>query len=225
MVGVRRRSTTVTVRGDGPRARSTRSGRWPGRSGPRCERATRRRDATVRGGPVPLDGRARPGGDLHRRARRDGVDPLHQPAGRGAARLHARGVDRRTRSCGRACSIPDDRARAIAENERHNETGEPFRLEYRMFHRDGHVVWVHDEATIVRDERGMPRYSHGVMMDISERKRAEEQRRVPGLPRRADRPAEPRRCSRSCWSSRSPGRAGTTAPSRWSASTSTTSGW
>jgi diguanylate cyclase (GGDEF)-like protein/PAS domain S-box-containing protein len=69
---------------------------------------------------------------------------------------------------------PDDKARAISENERHNETGEPFRLEYRMFHRDGHVVWVHDEATIVRDERGVPRFSHGVMMDISERKEAED---------------------------------------------------
>jgi diguanylate cyclase (GGDEF)-like protein/PAS domain S-box-containing protein len=69
---------------------------------------------------------------------------------------------------------PDDRARALAENERHNETGEPFSLEYRMFHKDGHVIWVHDEATMVRDERGMPRFSQGVMMDISERKRGED---------------------------------------------------
>ena len=69
---------------------------------------------------------------------------------------------------------PDDRERALAENERHNETGEPFALEYRMFHKDGRVVWVHDEATMTRDDRGMPRYSHGVMMDISDRKRGEQ---------------------------------------------------
>jgi diguanylate cyclase (GGDEF)-like protein/PAS domain S-box-containing protein len=69
---------------------------------------------------------------------------------------------------------PDDRSRALAENARHNETGEPFRLEYRLFAKDGHVVWVHDEAMMVRDERGMPRYSHGVIMDISDRKRTEE---------------------------------------------------
>lgn len=68
----------------------------------------------------------------------------------------------------------DDKARALAENERHNETGEPFRLEYRLLHRDGHVVWVHDEAMMVRDESGQPRFSHGVMIDISERKRGEE---------------------------------------------------
>ena len=69
---------------------------------------------------------------------------------------------------------PDDKARALAENERHNETGEPFRLDYRLLHRDGRLVWVHDEATMVRDGRGAPRFSHGVMMDISDRKRSEE---------------------------------------------------
>jgi diguanylate cyclase (GGDEF)-like protein/PAS domain S-box-containing protein len=69
---------------------------------------------------------------------------------------------------------PDDRSRALAENERHNETGDPFVMEYRMFHKDGHVVWMHDEATMVRDDRGVPRFSHGVMMDISARKRADE---------------------------------------------------
>ncbi|HEY6567245.1 MAG TPA: EAL domain-containing protein [Actinomycetota bacterium] len=69
---------------------------------------------------------------------------------------------------------PDDKVRTLAENERHNETGDPFKLEYRMFHKDGHVVWVHDEATMVRDGRGMSRFSHGVMMDISDRKRGDE---------------------------------------------------
>jgi diguanylate cyclase (GGDEF)-like protein/PAS domain S-box-containing protein len=87
---------------------------------------------------------------------------------------------------------PDDRARALAENARHNETGEPFRLEYRMFAKDGRVVWVHDAARVVCDDRGMPRYSHGVMIDISERKRTEEEvafqayhDELTGLPSRA----------------------------------------
>jgi len=69
---------------------------------------------------------------------------------------------------------PDDRALALAENGRHNETGEPFRLEYRMFAKDGSVVWVRDEATLVRDEWGTPLHSVGVMLDITDRKRAEE---------------------------------------------------
>jgi diguanylate cyclase (GGDEF)-like protein/PAS domain S-box-containing protein len=70
---------------------------------------------------------------------------------------------------------PDDRARALAENVRHNETGEPYRLEYRMIHRDGHVVWVYDEARVVRDEDGKVRYSHGVMLDITGRKTTDDQ--------------------------------------------------
>ena len=70
---------------------------------------------------------------------------------------------------------PDDRAQAVAERARHHETCTPLSLEYRLFSRDGHVVWVHDEATIVNDEHGVPRYSHGLMMDISGRKHSEEQ--------------------------------------------------
>ncbi|MEO8422632.1 MAG: EAL domain-containing protein [Actinomycetota bacterium] len=70
---------------------------------------------------------------------------------------------------------PDDRARALAENARHHETGEKFALEYRMFTKDGRVVWVFDQATLVRDEHGAPLFSHGVVLDISERKRDEEQ--------------------------------------------------
>jgi diguanylate cyclase (GGDEF)-like protein/PAS domain S-box-containing protein len=70
---------------------------------------------------------------------------------------------------------PDDRARALAQNARHNETGEPFALEYRMFAKNGTVVWVFDQASLVRDEHGAPLFSHGVMLDISERKRDEEQ--------------------------------------------------
>lgn len=69
---------------------------------------------------------------------------------------------------------PDDRARAVGENDRHNETCEPFRLEYRLFHRDGHVVWVHDEARMVRDEQGAARHSLGVLMDITERRRSDD---------------------------------------------------
>ncbi len=70
---------------------------------------------------------------------------------------------------------PDDRARALAENARHNETGEPFQLEYRLMHRDGRVVWVHDQARAVRDERGKIVASHGVLLDVTTRKRGDEQ--------------------------------------------------
>jgi diguanylate cyclase (GGDEF)-like protein/PAS domain S-box-containing protein len=69
---------------------------------------------------------------------------------------------------------PEDRNRAVAENQRHNETGESFSLDYRIQRKDGRVVWVHDEATILRDERGVPTFSIGVLVDITESKRADE---------------------------------------------------
>src|SRR5215213_482972 len=68
---------------------------------------------------------------------------------------------------------PDDREAVLAEDLRTNETGEPFVMEYRQFAKDGHLIWIRDEATIVRNEEGEPLYWLGVQTDITERKRAE----------------------------------------------------
>ncbi len=72
---------------------------------------------------------------------------------------------------------PEDRERVLAEDTRTNETGEPFRMEYRQFAKDGRVVWVRDEATLVRDEEGRPKYWLGVQYDITQRKEAERRLR------------------------------------------------
>src|SRR5215216_3251805 len=72
---------------------------------------------------------------------------------------------------------PDDRERVLAEELRTDETGEPFRIEYRQIARDGRVVWVRDEATLVSDEDGNPLYWLGVQYDITEQKRTEEELR------------------------------------------------
>jgi two-component system, sensor histidine kinase and response regulator len=69
---------------------------------------------------------------------------------------------------------PEDRERVLAEDARTDETGEPFKLEYRQICRDGRVVWIRDEAFLVRDEEGNPSYWQGIQLDITERKEAEE---------------------------------------------------
>src|SRR5215210_1918033 len=69
---------------------------------------------------------------------------------------------------------PEDRERVLAEDARTNRTGEPFAVEYRQFAKDGRVVWVRDEAVLVRDEDGTPLFWQGVLLDITERKMAEE---------------------------------------------------
>jgi diguanylate cyclase (GGDEF)-like protein/PAS domain S-box-containing protein len=70
---------------------------------------------------------------------------------------------------------PEDGERVLVENARTNGTGEPFRIEYRLIHRDGRVVWVRDEALLIRDDAGEPLYWQGIFMDITERKELEAQ--------------------------------------------------
>jgi diguanylate cyclase (GGDEF)-like protein/PAS domain S-box-containing protein len=48
----------------------------------------------------------------------------------------------------------------------------PTPVEYRMLHRDGHAVWILDEAALVSDDAGHTRW-HGVMSDITARKQVE----------------------------------------------------
>lgn len=46
--------------------------------------------------------------------------------------------------------------------------------EYRMVSKGGKWHWFQDEAVLVRDEEGNPQYIHGVLIDITERKIAEQ---------------------------------------------------
>jgi diguanylate cyclase (GGDEF)-like protein/PAS domain S-box-containing protein len=70
---------------------------------------------------------------------------------------------------------PDDRVRALSENEIHVQTGKPYRMEYRLRTRDGRWKWFLDEAVIVRDSEGTPMYSRGFLVDITDQKELEQQ--------------------------------------------------
>ncbi|MGZ8578549.1 MAG: PAS domain-containing protein, partial [Actinomycetota bacterium] len=72
---------------------------------------------------------------------------------------------------------PDDLPAVLAESQRTNETGEHYRQDYRVFAADGRTVWIHDEAHLIRDGEGHPLVWQGVMVDITERKEAEERYR------------------------------------------------
>ncbi|HET9593526.1 MAG TPA: PAS domain-containing protein, partial [Solirubrobacterales bacterium] len=68
---------------------------------------------------------------------------------------------------------PEDRDRALAvENEEQLGRRDTAPIAYRMYRRDGEVVWMQDEAVLEADEDGVPIW-HGVLYDVSERKRAE----------------------------------------------------
>ncbi|MCG3149081.1 MAG: Sensor histidine kinase RcsC [Verrucomicrobiae bacterium] len=70
---------------------------------------------------------------------------------------------------------PDDRAKAIAAEQTSRQTGLPFSIEYRMHDRDGRVVWFADRGVVLCDLAGKTCSVHGVMLDMTDRKRLEQQ--------------------------------------------------
>jgi PAS domain S-box-containing protein len=72
---------------------------------------------------------------------------------------------------------PDDREIELAAHDLHNETGEPWSQEYRLIASDGRVVWVRDQARLVRDGAGNASTWQGIMLDITGQKDMEERLR------------------------------------------------
>ncbi len=70
---------------------------------------------------------------------------------------------------------PDDQELVHAAADRAVGSSATFAMDYRMVARDGRVIWVHDESYPVLDEEGRERVWLGVMFDVTERKRAEQE--------------------------------------------------
>ena len=68
----------------------------------------------------------------------------------------------------------DDAEEVLLKNELSVRTGEPFKVEYRLMTKGGNVIWVRDEAKLVRDDRGDPAYWLGVWTDITKEKSSEK---------------------------------------------------
>jgi PAS domain S-box-containing protein len=80
----------------------------------------------------------------------------------------------------------DDRERVLAEWTQSDRTLEPYAGEYRLIAADGRVVWIRDEAVVVRDHEGRPLHWQGVMIEVTEARQAnEELARALELERRA----------------------------------------
>jgi len=78
---------------------------------------------------------------------------------------------------------PEDREKALAaEADGTTQSGaadnpdDPasYFIDYRMFHKDGHIVWIRDSSVIVPGADGTPLW-HGVLMDITDQKLIEQQ--------------------------------------------------
>lgn len=69
-----------------------------------------------------------------------------------------------------------DRDEALADEDRMIASGieaEPHSVTYRLHHKDGTVVWVRDDAMLLRDQEGTPTL-HGVLVDVTPEKDLEE---------------------------------------------------
>jgi len=70
---------------------------------------------------------------------------------------------------------PDDLAAVTEAERRCIEEGAPFEMDLRLIRPDGSVVWVHDRAVLVHDERGEPLFWQGFFLDITDKKQAEQE--------------------------------------------------
>ncbi len=68
---------------------------------------------------------------------------------------------------------PEDRDFAVNFCETSSKTLTDFEFDYRMIAADGRAVWLHDVVSVVT-ESGTPQVLRGFMIDITDRKRAEE---------------------------------------------------
>lgn len=68
---------------------------------------------------------------------------------------------------------PDDWAGFVAANAVADASGTPFEHEYRIIRPDGDVIWVRDEATLVRSASGDPAFWQGFLTDITTQRQAQ----------------------------------------------------
>jgi PAS domain S-box-containing protein len=70
---------------------------------------------------------------------------------------------------------PDDKQRWSIEAAEMFLSGKSLRSAYRVVARDGHVIWFHCEAKMMRRPDGEPWFIHGIAFDITHLKNTEEQ--------------------------------------------------
>jgi PAS domain S-box-containing protein len=73
---------------------------------------------------------------------------------------------------------PLDSERVVRAIARAKEEMNPYEAEYRLYHKDGTVVWVQDRAVTVRDARGGRFHWQGFLVDVTARKQAEARYRT-----------------------------------------------
>ncbi|HMJ00106.1 MAG TPA: PAS domain S-box protein [Gaiellaceae bacterium] len=72
---------------------------------------------------------------------------------------------------------PEDRQRVLSRRDKAATNGAtPMQDEYRLISRGGGIVWVREEAMTIRGAHGEPLYTQTFLLDVGERKRADDDR-------------------------------------------------
>jgi len=72
---------------------------------------------------------------------------------------------------------PDDRDRVLVAHAESHAMGAPLTIEYRLIARDGRTVWVRDGSMVFKDADGRSVSRQGFLLDITDRREAEDQLR------------------------------------------------
>ncbi len=68
---------------------------------------------------------------------------------------------------------PEDRECVLSKYQELIQSKEAFECEYRIYTKDGRLIWIQDEAMVLRDEVGRVTSIPGLIYDVTERKQAE----------------------------------------------------
>jgi PAS domain S-box-containing protein len=71
---------------------------------------------------------------------------------------------------------PDDRQKVITTITRNVEEGSQHEMEYRIVRPDNSIRWLQGKGQVIRDQKGRTIRITGVCMDVTDRKRAEQER-------------------------------------------------
>jgi diguanylate cyclase (GGDEF)-like protein/PAS domain S-box-containing protein len=70
---------------------------------------------------------------------------------------------------------PDDLVRVREQELKSYNSGTRVDVEFRMRRRDGREIWVRDKETVIRDADGAPRFSQGVLVDVTPTRETESE--------------------------------------------------
>ena len=73
---------------------------------------------------------------------------------------------------------PQDRERVFGQTDASTRSGEEVDYEYRIIDANGEIHWVRDRGCLIRDKKGNVLCREGVILDITDRKKAKEALRI-----------------------------------------------